>query len=327
MHSGNLTTARRQLLRTLLHVWHVPTATARAVLCALQEEEEEPRQQGAGGVGDTGGPPGEAMVRALVEPLIERQRAEALARTATHALAGIRPPQPPTLTTPTRATTQWRSDCARAAAVYFTAPDTLRAVAAAGLLLGEGEEAPLREWRATMEATSTEPADAHDSAAAAFAELCCLWLSMSHPSQAHLRVGRGDGAPPPSTRHVERLLLQHLRTHGRRLLLRFAAPAVVLAAAVCFGVCNELVGLLLDDVARQADGDASTVAASAHGALMRQLVSVGGDVEAYARAVVSRAGLQMALFGVVDEPQLEEGGAVVYDVTAPYHPRVALTSP
>jgi hypothetical protein len=308
LHSSNLTTARRQLLRTLLHVRHVPAATARAVLCALQQEEEERQQQG-----DMGGPPGEAMVRALVEPLIERQRAEALARTATHALAGIRPPQPPTLTTPTRATTQWRGDCARAAAVYFTTPDTLRKVAVAALLLGEGEEAPLREWRATMEATkSTKPADADDSAAAALAELCCLWLSMFHPSQAHLRVGRGDRAQPPCMRHVERLLLLHLRTHGRRLLLRIAAPAVALAAAVCFGVCNELVGLLLDDVARLADRDASTVTAAASGALMRQLVSVGGDVEAYARAVVSRAGLPMALFGVVDQPPLEERGAVAY---------------
>jgi hypothetical protein len=79
----------------------------------------------------------------------------------------------------------------------------------------------------------------------------------------------------------------------RRLLLRCPPPAVALAAAECFGVCSHLVGLLLDSTNTLPFPPCTQQ-------LMQQLVSVGGDAEAYARAVVSRAGLHMAQFGVLD---------------------------
>jgi hypothetical protein len=46
------------------------------------------------------------------------------------------------------------------------------------------------------------------------AELCCLWLSLAHASLFHLRGGVGFAAP--CTLPVQRLLLEHLHTHGRR---------------------------------------------------------------------------------------------------------------
>mmetsp|Transcript_43973 Transcript_43973/g.83993 ORF Transcript_43973/g.83993 Transcript_43973/m.83993 type:complete len:426 (+) Transcript_43973:1-1278(+) len=285
LSTSTLAVARSHLLRAWLHSIGLPSSRVASIRRVVAEEERATqtgvRGNDADGAGDTSGCSPTEGGREVETVLGERRDAHALMRRAAAALeAGegaflarvkrrrLHHTAPWSGTSTSSPTAQPQGGgcaprCGEQARAYFASPSTAHKLASIALIATSSAD-PKRYALKALEDASRDGSGRE--ASGEVVELCCLWLVAALGAPADACGGVKCTTAPmqesvgPSVEQF--LLYRYLPCHGTAVLLEAPVPAVAAAATVSFGVCRELVGLLVSAILELKKTNSSTIAAT-----------------------------------------------------------------